>query len=142
MDLIGGNRLRAELSAINDEAEAGELELERLVKLPAAPNGVTLSTARLRFSRVLRRHLELVDGAIMPHLREVTDATAKPVINDFSRLLHDYHEAAAHQCRAVALDERDDRLERVDGSRSRHRGAKMCSLSGIHEHKGATRCGD
>ncbi|WP_174274026.1 hypothetical protein [Sphingomonas bacterium] len=90
-----GDRL-AELLAINEEVEAGALEMKRLAALPALPDGAALSAARLRFSRALRRHLQHIDGAVLPHLRATADAAAKPAIEAFRQLLHDYHEAAAH----------------------------------------------
>ena len=89
-------RLAAELLAINDEVEAAAVEMEHLAGLAASPGAGTLSAARLRFSRALRRHLEHVDGTILAHLRATTDASAKPAIDGFRRLLHDYHDAAAH----------------------------------------------
>ncbi|WP_375396685.1 hypothetical protein [uncultured Sphingomonas sp.] len=91
-----GDLLLAELRAINDEVEAGAREMERLSRLTALPDGAALSTARLRFSRALRRHLQHVDGAILSYLRVATAVTATPAVEDFRRLLHEYHEAAAH----------------------------------------------
>lgn len=88
--------LLTELLAINEEVDASAQELERLVRLPALPDGALLSAARLRFSRVLRRHLQHVDGSIQSHLRTAADAAAKPRIDAYRQLLNDYHEAAAH----------------------------------------------
>ena len=94
--LADGNRLLAELRVLNDEVEAGALEMERLARLAVHPDGTSLSTARLRFSRALRRHLEHVSGAILPHLHTTANASGKSAIDHYRRLLHDYHEAAAH----------------------------------------------
>lgn len=91
-----GYDLLSDLLTIDREVEAGALEMEHLARMTELPDNATLSTARLRFSRALRRHLQHVDGAVLKHLRATTDVTAKPAIDDFRRLLHDYHEAAAH----------------------------------------------
>ena len=93
---VDGNRALAELRVINDEVEAGALGMERLARLAAYPEGASLSTARLRLSRALRRHLEHVDGAVLPHLHTTMNAGVKSAIDQYRRLLYDYHEAAAH----------------------------------------------
>lgn len=95
-DAPAGVLLLRELEAINGEVDAGALEMERLTRLTAAPEGAALSSARLRFSRGLRRHLQHIDGPILSHLRATAGADAKPAIDGFRRRLHDYHEAAAH----------------------------------------------
>lgn len=92
----GDEGLLRDLLAINDEIEASEREMARLVGLAELPDGGALSTARLRFSRVLRRHLQHVDGPILSHLRTTADPRAKPAIDAFRLLLQEYHEAAAH----------------------------------------------
>lgn len=91
-----GSRLMTELLTINEEVGASGLEMERLARLPALGDSSVLSTARLRFSKALRRHLQHVDGAILPHLRTTADAKTNAIVDDYRRLLHDYHEAAAH----------------------------------------------
>ena len=91
-----GDSLLVELRAINEEVEASMQDMEGLVRLAVQPGNAVLSTARLRFSRSLRRHLQHVDGAIMAHLRATDAAGVKPAIDAYRRLLHDYHEAAAH----------------------------------------------
>ncbi len=90
------SRLMTELLAINEEVDASGLEMERLARLPVLDDGSVLSAARLRFSRALRRHLQHVDGAILPYLRKTASAKTRSVVDDYRRLLHDYHEAAAH----------------------------------------------
>ena len=91
-----GPALLADLLAINQEIEAAGLEMERLSRMPDLPDPASLSIARLRFSRALRRHLQHVDGAMADHLRDAADTRAKPAIAGYRRLLMDYHEAAAH----------------------------------------------
>ena len=91
-----GEGLLRELLAINDEIDASQQEMARLVGLAELPDGSTLSTARLRFSRALRRHLQHVDGPILSHLRTTADPRAKPTLDAFRLLLQEYHEAAAH----------------------------------------------
>lgn len=91
-----GEHLLRDLLAINDEIDASLQEMARLVGLAALPDGSTLSTARLRFSRALRRHLQHVDGQILSHLRTTADPRAKPTLDAFRLLLQEYHEAAAH----------------------------------------------
>lgn len=88
-----GDRLLEELIAINDEVDASALDMERLAQLATLPENTVLSAARLRFSRALRRHLLHAGGAVLPHLR---NTRASPAVDDFQRLLHEYHEAAAH----------------------------------------------
>ena len=91
-----GMSLLAGLTAIDEDVDAGALAMEQLVKLNALPDGALLSAARLRFSRALRRHLQHVDGAIMPYLQATLDARASQLIGDYRRTLNSYHEAAAH----------------------------------------------
>ena len=91
-----GVRLLRELVEINGEVDADALEMERLTRLTALPEGQALSSARLRFSRGLRRHLQHIDGPVLSHLRTTVAADAIPAIDAFRRLLHGYHEAAAH----------------------------------------------
>ncbi|WP_157134762.1 hypothetical protein [Sphingomonas sp. PAMC 26605] len=92
---MAGNRLLADLQTINEEIGHGALELERLVRLADYPGGL-LDAVRLRFSRALRRPLQLLDGVITPQLRSSTDAADKPALIAYRRLLSAYHEAAAH----------------------------------------------
>lgn len=95
-DAPAGVLLLFDLTAINSEVDAGALEMERLTRQTTVPEGAALSSARLRFSRGLRRHLQHIDGPVLSHLRATAGADAKPAIDAFRRLLHDYHEAAAH----------------------------------------------
>ena len=91
-----GIAVLAELTAINSEVDGGARELESLVKLHDIPSAALLSAARLRFSRALRRHLQHVDGVVMPYLRATLDAKTDQVVGDYRRVLNGYHEAAAH----------------------------------------------
>lgn len=92
----GKEHLLAELLKINDEVDASAAEVERLSRATVVPDSAILSTARLRFSRALRRHLQHVDGAVLPQLRSPSNARPTIAVEEFRRLLHDYHEAAAH----------------------------------------------
>lgn len=83
-----GIGLLAELTAIDGEVDAGARELEALVKLGDLPDGPSLSAARLRFSRALRRHLQFVDAAVMPYLQATVDAKADQTVGDYRRLLN------------------------------------------------------
>lgn len=91
-----GPALLADLQAINRDVEACGLEMERLARMTDLPDTAAISTARLRFSRALRRHLQHVDEAVLKHLGDTTDAAAWQAVVGYRRLLHDYHEAAAH----------------------------------------------
>lgn len=91
-----GPALLADLQAINRDVEACGLQMERLARMTDLPDTAALSTARLRFSRALRRHLQHVDGGILKHLGDTTDAAARQAVAGYRRLLHEYHEAAAH----------------------------------------------
>ena len=91
-----GVSVLAELTAINGEVDGGARELESLVNLDDMPSAALLSAARLRFSRALRRHLQHVNGAVIPYLRAILDAKTDQVVGDYRRVLNGYHEAAAH----------------------------------------------
>ncbi|WP_375398094.1 hypothetical protein [uncultured Sphingomonas sp.] len=90
------DRLSIDLTAFNDDVQAAALDLERLIALGTSPDGGVLASARLRFSRALRVHLQHVDGAVLPALRRAADARMRAAIDEYRRVLHDYHEAAAH----------------------------------------------
>ena len=91
-----GLSLLAELTALDDDVYAAALALEQLVKLSVLPEGASLAAGRLRFSRALRRHLQHIDSAVMPYLRDAADARASQIIGNYRRTLNSYHEAAAH----------------------------------------------
>lgn len=88
--------LLAELTAIDDDVDAGARDMAQLIAQDTLPDGALLSAARLRFSRALRRHLQHVDGAVMPYLRSAEDRQGSDSVDGFRRLLNTYHEAAAH----------------------------------------------
>ncbi len=90
------DRLLTDLKAINDAVLAAALDMERLSALATSPDGGMLASARLRFSRALRVHLTHVDGAVLPALRLAADPRVKAAIDEYRRVLHEYHEAAAH----------------------------------------------
>ena len=91
---ISGETLLADLLAINDEIEASAADLERLVSLPSLSQA-ELATTRLRFHRALRRHLKQVDESVTGHLRATNDPATNRAVDEYRKLLREYHEAAA-----------------------------------------------
>lgn len=89
-----GGDVLATLLAINQEVATAGQEMERLARLTELPDAAVLSTARLRFSRALRRHLQYVDQTVLTQLRGAVDDYGP--VTAYRRLLQDYHEAAAH----------------------------------------------
>ena len=94
-DIGAADRLLTDLLAVNEEVEVSAREMAGLVRLPSLPEHAVLSAARLRFSRALRRHLQLVDGAIQSRLRTASE-NGDAGVHAYRQLLHGYHGAAAH----------------------------------------------
>lgn len=95
-DRADGEGLLIDLKAINDAVRAAALDMERLTAPDTSPDSGALASARLRFSRALNVHLRHVDGAVLPALRRAADPRVMAALHQYRRVLHEYHEAAAH----------------------------------------------